>query len=400
MNKTGIEKIVLLFVRPEHSAQREKINGIYAAAIRRGWMVLPVEQFATRKKIQKLAQLWNPIGCLVDASAIKERIEKVKGLPIILLGRDGARKKQIFDCSIQDAKASPTAAAQELMRFSLAGYAFVGDADANNYWSNERKEFFRAALPSGAPLSVYDKENAETISGRRTFAAWLRTLPKPCGVLFASDHLALSFYAAASSSKLKIGSDFIVISVDNDEHICASLSPTLTSVKLDYTQAGINAIRLLERRLANPGLPLKTLAYGVLGVIRRSSTRMNYTDFRVTRAMQLIAEHGCEQLDVDDIAAEMGCCRRLAEKLFRLHAGNTILEALRNVRLEKAFSLLRAPSFPISLIPERCGYAASPGHFKTFFKKRTGLTMREWRRRNTLVGDETAAGCIVSRKGF
>jgi AraC-like DNA-binding protein len=153
---------------------------------------------------------------------------------------------------------------------------------------------------------------------------------------------------------------------------------------------GINAIRLLERRLANPGLPLKTLAYGVLGVIRRSSTRMNYTDFRVTRAMQLIAEHGCEQLDVDDIAAEMGCCRRLAEKLFRLHTGNTILEALRNVRLEKAFSLLRAPSFPISLIPERCGYAASPGHFKTFFKNRTGLTMREWRKRNTSMREETA----------
>ena len=382
--RTQIERIVLLFVRPKHSSIREKINGVYAAAIQRGWMIQPVEEFATNKRMRELARMWNPIGCLVDASAMKERIGKVPGLPIILLGRDGLRKTQAFDCSMQNVKEPAAVAAQELELFPLAAYAFIGDADASNHWSIERGEYFREALPAGASLSVYNVKSAETINERRAMTRWLKALPKPCGVLFASDHLALPFYAAASSGKMKIGSDFIVISVDNNEHICSSLSPTLTSIKLDYTRSGINAIRLLERRIANPRLPLETMTYGVLGVIRRSSTRKGYPDFRVTRAMELISEQGCEHLGIDDVVAEMKCCRRLAEKLFRRHVGSSILDAIRNVRMEKAFSLLRSRHVPIDSIPERCGYAASPGHFKTYFKSHTGMTMREWRRRHSL----------------
>jgi hypothetical protein len=30
-------------------------------------------------------------------------------------------------------------------------------------------------------------------------------------------------------------------------------------------------------------------------------------------------------------------------------------------------------------IPCHCGYASSPAYFKTYFKRVTGLTMREWR---------------------
>ena len=85
MKKSTPEKIVLLFIRPEHSAQREKTNGVYSAAIRRGWTILPVEQFATTAKIRELTRLWNPIGCIVDMSAMQERLAKVAGLPIILM---------------------------------------------------------------------------------------------------------------------------------------------------------------------------------------------------------------------------------------------------------------------------------------------------------------------------
>ena len=383
MKKSTPEKIVLLFIRPEHSAQREKTNGVYAAAIRRGWTILPVEEFATSARIRELARLWNPIGCIIDASAMKERINKVSDLPIILMGRDATRKKQIFDCSIQNVKEPSAVAAMELSRFPLAGYAFVGDNNANNHWSIERGEYFREAMPDGFSFSSHNMEGTGSMNERRKLASWLKTLPKPCGVLFASDHLALHLYVASSINKMKIGSDFIVISVDNNEHICASLSPTLTSIKLDYTQAGINAVALLERRLTNPALPLKTMTYGVLGVMRRSSTRKDYPDFRVTRAMGLISEHGCERLGIDDVAGEMRCGRRLAEKLFRRHVGTSILDAIRKVRLEKAFSLLRSQSVPIDSIPERCGYGSSPGHFKTYFKSKTGLTMREWRKRET-----------------
>ena len=34
-------------------------------------------------------------------------------------------------------------------------------------------------------------------------------------------------------------------------------------------------------------------------------------------------------------------------------------------------------------IPFQCGYAAVPAYLKTYFKRVTGLTMRDWRKMNT-----------------
>ena len=82
------------------------------------------------------------------------------------------------------------------------------------------------------------------------------------------------------------------------------------------------------------------------------------------------------------IAETMGCCGRLAEKLFRMHAKMSILDAIHQVRMDKAFYLLKNRAIPIDAIPFQCGYGASPAFLKTYFKKQTGMTMREWRNKN------------------
>ena len=98
--------------------------------------------------------------------------------------------------------------------------------------------------------------------------------------------------------------------------------------------------------------------------------------------MAFVNAHGCERITIDDVAREMGVCRRMAERLFRQHVGISILDAIRKVRMETAFTLLRNDSVQIDAIPFQCGYAASPSYLKTYFKRQTGLTMREWRELN------------------
>ena len=103
----------------------------------------------------------------------------------------------------------------------------------------------------------------------------------------------------------------------------------------------------------------------------------------MTKGMAFVTANACSKIAVSDVAAEMGCCGRLAESLFRKHTGASILDAIRKARLEKAFSLLKNPRIPLDAIPFQCGYEASPAYLKTYFKRITGLTMREWRRQNT-----------------
>ena len=50
-----------------------------------------------------------------------------------------------------------------------------------------------------------------------------------------------------------------------------------------------------------------------------------------------------------------------------------------DMRLERAKRLLVDTGLPVGRIPESCG-SDVPNHFMQLFKKRTGLTMLQWRR--------------------
>lgn len=378
--------IVLLFTKPVFHSHRERTAGVYAAAIERGWQVQQVAEPPTKERISRCIRLWNPIGCLVDPSAMPAKLDisALRKLSTVLMGRGVARLQwQKFDCSFQNCREPVDAAFAALSKLSPNGFAFVGDP-SRPCWSIERGRFFREAVADTASLSEYTGPNPNTLRGRKAMMTWIRSLPRPCGCFLAADHIAASFYAAAAEAGLKIGVDLPTIGVDNDERICCSLSPTLSSVQPDYFKSGVNAIQLLENRLAEPSSTPKMATYGVLGVVRRESTATTYRDHRLSKAMKLIAEHGCEKLSVCDVSREMKCSSRLAEKLFRKHVGTSILDAIRRVRLEKAYSLLRNQSIPIDEIPFQCGYAGSPAYLKTYFKRVTGFTMREWRRQNRI----------------
>ena len=376
--------LVILFTKPSFHSQRERTSGVYSAAIERGWQIQQVAEVPTKELIAKCIRLWNPIGCLVDPSVMTSHTEAgtFRRLRTVLMGRgEGHLRWKTFDCSFQDCRMPVDVAYDELARLKPAGFAFVGDP-AKPHWSIERGQFFKEAVDDGGRFFEYRGPNPDTVSGRLAMVKWIKELPAPCGCFLAADHLAASFYAAAAEAGRKIGSDLPTVGVDDDERICKSMKPTLTSVKPDFFQSGVNAIRLLEQRIANPSHPKAKATYGVLGITRRESTAANYGDRRVTKAMSIINEQGCGELSVGDVAKEMGCSSRLAEMLFKRNTGMTVLDAIRKTRLEKAFSLLKNPRIPLDAIPFQCGYAASPAYLKTYFKRVTGLTMREWRRRN------------------
>ena len=376
-------KIVLLFIKPRFVSQRERISGIYSAAIKRGWQIQPINKTPDAETVQECEMLWHPSGCLVDQSALSGRLDKrtFRKLPVVLIGRDTTREVQAFDCVYMNAKDPAVFAVQELRRCGARGFAYVRD-HLNPPWSVERGASFRESVGADEYFSEYPGRDPATMRGRSDMIAWLRRLPTPCGVLLAADHVAPAFYAAASAAKRRIGADLPTVGVDNDEQICRTLTPSLSSVKLDFFQSGVDAIALLGRRMESPRQPLQIVKYPSLGIVRRTSTTLEFPDRRMNLGMSFITEHGCEKISVDDVAKAMGCCRRLAMSLFRKHARTSILDTIRDVRIEKSFLLLRNKSIAIDAVPFQCGYAASPSTFKTHFKRVTGLTMREWRRQN------------------
>ena len=75
----------------------------------------------------------------------------------------------------------------------------------------------------------------------------------------------------------------------------------------------------------------------------------------------------------------MGCSRSLATSRFRRETGRTILDEIHNVRVRNMCDLLAHGDLPIAMVVARSGYT-SDGFAKKLFLKRTGMTMRAYRK--------------------
>ena len=120
-----------------------------------------------------------------------------------------------------------------------------------------------------------------------------------------------------------------------------------------------------------------------LGIIRRASTTPGTlrVDSRVAEASVFIREHACEGIGVDDVVRRMGCSRRLAMMRYLEATGRSIFAEIREAQFEQALVLLSRRDIQLGAIADRCGWK-SPTAFRTYFEKRLGMTLREWRNRN------------------
>ena len=116
--------------------------------------------------------------------------------------------------------------------------------------------------------------------------------------------------------------------------------------------------------------------------MRQSTRRIACDRKRVADAVEMIRKRALEGLSVPDVVAFMGEPRRTAEMHFREATGRSIHEEIDEVRFAKVFELLRNPRQELGAIPDLCGFSTGVALRKAFLL-RTGLSMRDWRKKNT-----------------
>ena len=177
--------------------------------------------------------------------------------------------------------------------------------------------------------------------------------------------------------------DIRIVGVDDDELVCMGSPSPLSSVRPDWAEGGRLVAEALEIQMKG-GKPLTKYLYGAAGVTRRASTRNPYhrpKDARVERALSFIDAEFASPIDLADVVKAMGCSRSLAELRFREETGKTILEALTEKRWEKLLVHLRRSDVNLSALPGICGFR-SAASLRELFRRRTGMSMTAWRRRN------------------
>jgi LacI family transcriptional regulator len=121
---------------------------------------------------------------------------------------------------------------------------------------------------------------------------------------------------------------------------------------------------------------------GPLFTVRRESTRgRGRREPRILEAAEMIRREACDGLTARALAARFPGSRRLFDMRFREAMGHSVLDEILHVRLEKAFILLAQTDTAIGAIPGLCGFG-SDSDLDVLFRKRCGMSMRDWRKRN------------------
>ena len=366
--------VVLFFQSTVRKSWRQKLAGAFRFARERDWLVQVVEK-SSPGEIREAVATWRPVGCLADrANATGSPPDAAfGGVPVVYLDQDPAHPSAARPCVVHDSAATVRLAAGELLATPRRSCGFVG-MDEPRFWSRERAAAYRAAAEeAGLPFSE--------IRGRDV-GAWLARRQTPCAVLAANDCIAQRVHHAARAAGLRVPEDVSICGIDDDEIYCESVWPGLTSVEPDFENAGYRLAARLAREIEKPGDGPRTETYGPLRLVRRGSTRpLAGPDGRVRRAAEFIRRNAARRdLGVDDVVREMGCSRRLATMRFRQATGHSMLEEIHDVRFALACDLLRNTDKPVFLVVAECGYG-SESFFKRLFSARTGMSMREWRRR-------------------
>lgn len=100
----------------------------------------------------------------------------------------------------------------------------------------------------------------------------------------------------------------------------------------------------------------------------------------ISRAVQYIRTHYRDDISLTQVAAEFSLSPAYFSRLFLKHTGSSFRHYLIWVRIEAAKFLLRESDLPVGHIAEAVGYQDS-NHFSVRFKRSTGVSPNQYRRR-------------------
>jgi len=271
--------------------------------------------------------------------------------------------------------------AEYLINKGLKSFAFTGTPSAMH--SRRRQAAFIDVIhQAGYPCSVYDRAPTESlvlIPEEADYRAWIRSLPKPVGIMGWTDTRANDVLYACGREGFRVPDDVAMICIGNDELFCESFQPTLSSIDLNPRGIGHRAMEVLYELMSGNRRPGGDELVAPNGVVERASSKiLNLSNADVARAIRFIEEHLGQRLGIDDLLGQVSMSRRAFEGHFRKLFGRGPMEHVRHLRLERAKSLLRTTHLPIQEVARRCGFADS-ATFCIAFRKTQQMTPGECR---------------------
>jgi LacI family transcriptional regulator len=294
-------------------------------------------------------------------------------------------------------------AADYFLEKKMSHFAFV-PLESGSYWAEERFQAFSQRIDkkcstmhyySTPRYSVPFSGNSSLVSSLRHLAHWLQKLPKPVALFAVSDRVGQEILTVCQSTGLAIPYEIAVLGVGNDEILCESLFPTLSSIAIHWQRRGFIAAEMLDQLMNQLPLKRDKDVYPAIGVVSRSSTDLPvhpatlqpglHNDY-VIRALEFIRINSGFSVRVVDVAKQTGVSRQWLERQFKKELGHSLLDEIRKNRMERICFLLSETTLSINKIAEMSGYE-NANHLRLLFKEEFNMSMTEYRNKFCKIND-------------
>ncbi len=379
---------IVLLLRLSYGSGRDILHGI-STSVRREklpWRlhVVNFEVTWVAEDVRKLVE--NGADGIVThgvSQGVLEAIDSFTG-PIVLIGnpvtepRLASRTSPLAYVHADEAAVARVAAAHLLSLGKMRCYGYVG-----NYACSQRATCFHAAIASRRceVRDLYSIRPGGDDSDERLLA-YLKDLPKPAALMTESDNYAIWVSEHVVDAGIKVPKDLAILGVDNDELLCESANPPLSSVAIEHERLGGLAVDAM-RRLISPRKKCEKwpfeLRAPVQRVVERQSARpVAPATALAERAESFIRHNATRGISSSDVASELGVSRTLANLRFRQVHGESMLSMILRLRLDAVKKKLAETNLPIGQICASCGFRTD-SRAKHLFKERFGMSMRQWR---------------------
>lgn len=378
--KPTARPVVALLVETSNAFSRELLHGVRDWMRAHGSWAIHLSEQGRGNLPPTWLENWRGNGIIarIENETIAAAV-RACALPTVNVSASGLAPE--FPAVTSDSAAITRQAATHLLERGLRHFGYCGDSRFP--WSLRHGHNLVSTLrESGHECHVYPSKAGDANDWRKEqakLARWLKSLPKPVGVMTCYDIRGQQVLDVCRATGLRVPEDVAVIGQHNDELLCELCDPPLSSVIPNARQAGFEAAGLLDRLMRGRPVASEKIEIPPVGIATRQSTDLvAVEDERLAHAMRFIRENAHAVIGVEDIARAAGISRSLLERKFRAAFGSSPWDHVMQLRLRKAEQLLSQTRLSISEIAESAGFG-TPEYFSAAFRKLTGVSPRSVR---------------------
>jgi LacI family transcriptional regulator len=274
-------------------------------------------------------------------------------------------------------------AADYFLKRGFTNFAYCGISETN--WSATRKsKFIESIVEAGFDnKNIYCKEFPRKLTPAtlNKVESWLRELPKPTALLADNDEFAKKIIDICNrTKKIKVPFDVSVLGIDNDDLVCDTSNPPISSISRNFRQVGFKAAEWIDTALSKKSFETENVVLEPIEIITRQSTDIYATDDdSIKIALEYIKKNANKDITVDDVATETAVSRRSLERKFIQSLHTTISQEIRRVRNDLIAHLLDDTDLSISEIADKTGFKNNK-HIARYFAYTKNISPLSYRK--------------------